>query len=121
MPEQSPGLPPEVPEWIALPDIAERLGVAVTRVRDMVKDRRLLALRESAEGPLLVPAAFVATEGPVKHLDAVIRLLDDAGYSDAEMVTWLFTPDATIPGTPADALAANRGTEIKRRAQALGF
>ncbi|HVU74596.1 MAG TPA: Rv2175c family DNA-binding protein [Mycobacteriales bacterium] len=114
-------LPPEVPDWLTLPDIAERLRLPVTRVRDLVKDRRLLALRASPDAPLLVPSALVGPDGPVKHLDAVIRLLSDAGYSDVEMVTWLFTEDPTIPGSPARALAENRGTEIKRRAQALGF
>jgi hypothetical protein len=33
----------------------------------------------------------------------------------------LYTADETLPGTPVEALAANRGTEVKRRAQALGF
>ena len=40
---------------------------------------------------------------------------------DREALTWLFTPDETIPGSPMDALRENRGTEIKRRAQAMAF
>ncbi|CAM5372847.1 DNA-binding protein OS=Streptomyces cyaneofuscatus OX=66883 GN=G3I52_17875 PE=4 SV=1 [Streptomyces cyaneofuscatus] len=35
------------------------------------------------------------------------------------MLEWLFTPDPSLPGTPAQALSENRGTEVKRRAQAL--
>jgi hypothetical protein len=35
------------------------------------------------------------------------------------MLEWLFTADPSLPGTPAQALAENRGTEVKRRAQAL--
>ena len=34
---------------------------------------------------------------------------------------WLFTPDDSLPGTPADALRAGRKTEVRRRAQALAF
>ena len=30
-----------------------------------------------------------------------------------------FTPDPSLPGTPVQALSENRGTEVKRRAQAL--
>ena len=42
-------------------------------------------------------------------------------YSDEEALSWLYTPDDSLPGTPVQALAENRGTEVKRRAQALGF
>ena len=34
---------------------------------------------------------------------------------------WLTTADDTLPGTPLQALHENRATEVKRRAQALGF
>ena len=40
---------------------------------------------------------------------------------DDEALRWLTTPDDTLPGTPLQALHENRATEIKRRAQALGF
>ena len=40
---------------------------------------------------------------------------------DEEALRWLYTPDDTLPGTPAEALRGNRATEVKRRAQALGF
>jgi hypothetical protein len=33
----------------------------------------------------------------------------------------MFTADDTLPGTPVQALQQNRGTEVRRRAQALGF
>ena len=57
----------------------------------------------------------------VKHLVPVLTLLRDAGYGDEEALRWLTTPDDTLPGTPLQALHENRATEIKRRAQALGF
>jgi hypothetical protein len=34
---------------------------------------------------------------------------------------WLYTDDPSLPGTPALALGGNLATEVKRRAQALGF
>ena len=57
----------------------------------------------------------------VKSLAATIRLLTDAGFADQEIIDWLYTPDDSLPGRPIDALRENRGTEIKRRAQAAGF
>jgi hypothetical protein len=56
-----------------------------------------------------------------KHLPGVLTLLHDAGYNDDEALRWLFTADESLPGTPATALAGDRATEVKRRAQALGF
>jgi hypothetical protein len=51
----------------------------------------------------------------------VITLLRDAGYTDAEVLRWLYTPDDSLPGTPAIALNGDGAVEVKRRAQALGF
>lgn len=102
-----------------MPDVAERLGIPVNRVHQLVRDHSLIAVREG--GVLRVPADFITDTGVVKHLPGVLTLLYDAGYNDAEALRWLYTPDESLPGTPAEALRGNRATEVKRRAQALGF
>lgn len=104
----------------ALPDVAQRLDLPVTRVHQLLRDGDLVALRVDG-GPPSVPALFLGDGGPVKGLPGVIRLLRDARYSDGEIVDWLFRVDDTLPGTPIEALVENRGTEIKRRAQASGY
>ena len=108
-----------VGEWRTLPDVADSTGSDVQRVRQALRDGQLLALR--IDGVLKVPALLVGPEGPVKGLTGTLTLLRDAGYSDEEACRWLFSAEDTLPGTPAQALADNRGTEVKRRAQALGF
>ncbi|MEV5378850.1 DNA-binding protein [Streptosporangium nondiastaticum] len=108
-----------VPAWLNLPDIAEMLGVEVTRVRQLVKEGQLIAVRRGENRVLMVPAAFIGEGKVVKGLAGTLTLLRDDGFSDEEMLEWLFTADPTLPGTPADALRENRGTEVKRRAQAL--
>lgn len=108
-----------VPAWLTLPDIAERLGVVVTRVRQMVRDGQLIAVRRGENRVLMVPADFIGEGRVVKGLIGTITVLRDDGFDDEEMLEWLFTPDDTLPGTPAQALCENRGTEVKRRAQAL--
>ncbi|MFI7008084.1 DNA-binding protein [Streptomyces sp. SID5785] len=108
-----------VPDWLTLPDIAEQAGVEVTRVRQWVKEGQLIAVRRGENRALHVPAAFIDGDKIVKGLTGTLTLLRDDGFSDEEMLEWLFTPDATLPGTPAQALSENRGTEVKRRAQAL--
>jgi hypothetical protein len=108
-----------VPAWLHLPDIAEMLDVQVTRVRQLVKEGQLIAVRRGENRTLQVPAAFIDGDRVVKGLSGTLTLLKDDGYSDEEMLEWLFTPDPSLPGTPAQALSENRGTEVKRRAQAL--
>jgi hypothetical protein len=104
---------------LTLTEVAERMGIGPTGVRDLVRSGQLLSI-PTDEGPR-VPAEQLDGDQLVKHLVPVLRLLRDAGYSDAEALRWLSTPDATLPGTPFQALHENRATEIKRRAQALGF
>ncbi|MET7932181.1 Rv2175c family DNA-binding protein [Streptomyces sp. NPDC005322] len=108
-----------VPAWLTLPDVAERLGVEVTRVRQLVKEGQLIAVRRGENRVLQVPEEFIGDGKVVKGLVGTLTLLKDDGFSDEEMLEWLFTPDPTLPGTPAQALRENRGTEVKRRAQAL--
>ena len=48
-------------------------------------------------------------------------VLADAGYSDEELIVWLFTPDESLRGRPIDALREGRKTEIRRRAQSLAW
>ncbi|MEV5507047.1 Rv2175c family DNA-binding protein [Streptomyces orinoci] len=108
-----------VPAWLTLPDVAEELGVEVTRVRQLVKEGQLIAVRRGENRVLQVPAEFIGGGRVIKGLSGTLTLLKDDGFSDEEMLEWLFTEDPTLPGTPVRALRENRGTEVKRRAQAL--
>lgn len=85
----------------------------------MVRDGSLLAIKR--DGVPQVPSELVANESVLKHLPGVLTLLHDAGYTDEEALTWLYAPDESLPGAPAEALAGPQATEVKRRAQALGF
>jgi Rv2175c C-terminal domain of unknown function len=112
-------LPVSPSGWVTVPDLAERLDVPVTRVHQMIREGALLAVRH--EGVVRVPAELVSSRNVIKHLPGVLTLLRDAGYSDDEALRWLYSPDDTLPGTPALALSGDGATEVKRRAQALGF
>jgi len=106
-------------QMLTLPELAERLGTDVVRARGAIKDGTFLAVKR--DGVLVVPERQLDADQPVKHLVPVLRLLRDARYSDEEALRWLTTEDETLPGSPLDALHENRATEVKRRAQALGF
>jgi hypothetical protein len=110
-----------VPGWLSLRDVADLLGVSPSKVRQMVRDHQLAALRHAEAREPEVPAEMLAGQAVVKGLSGTLTLLADAGYDEEESVRWLFTPDDSLPGRPIDALRENRGTEVRRRAQALAF
>jgi hypothetical protein len=112
-------------DLLTFAEVADRLGVPPKRVQQMLRDHALAAASDES-GARRIPAAFLvpAEDGGVevvKGLSGVLTLLSDVGYSDAEAVRWLFAADDSLPGTPIDAMRTGRGTEVKRRAQALGF
>jgi hypothetical protein len=105
---------------LPLPDAAVQLGVPVNRVHQYVRDGQLVAVRTEG-GARGVPALFVQDGAIVKALPSVITVLRDAHFSDEEIVDWLHRVDDSLPGSPIEALRANRGSEVKRRAQVAGF
>jgi Rv2175c C-terminal domain of unknown function len=111
---------PEGLQLISLELAAQQLGVSVRRVQQLLSDGDLVAIRD-AGGVRSVPSAFLGDGAVVKALPAVITLLRDVHYADAEIVDWLFRDDDSLPGTPIQALRENRGREVKRRAQVAGF
>jgi hypothetical protein len=106
-------------EVLAVPDVAQLLDMPVTRVHQLLRDHHLLAVRR--DGVIAVPAEFIVGNVPVKGLAGTITVLRDGGYPDAEILRWLFEDDDSLPGTPVAALRADRGREVKRRAQAMAF
>lgn len=110
-----------VDEWLDWDAAAERIGVTPAKVRTMVRDHELAAAVPAPGQRPSVPALFLDEEGlPVKGLPGLLTLLHDNGYDDRECIAWIFL-DADLPGRPIDALRENRGSEVKRRAQAMGF
>jgi hypothetical protein len=107
-------------ELMTLPDAAAALGVPITRVHQYVRDGHLLAVRDEA-GTRCVPCLLVHNGAVVKSLPSVITVLRDAQFEDSEIVDWLFREDDSLPGSPIEALRANRGSEVKRRAQVAGY
>lgn len=110
-----------VGDWLTIPDIAEALDLKVTRVHNLISERALLALRDPESGVRKVPALFMKEDRPLESLKGTLVVLGDAGFSDEEAITWLFTEDDTLPGRPIDALHEGRKTEIRRRASALAW
>jgi hypothetical protein len=111
-----------VPAWLSLPEVAERLQLPVNRVRQVVSEHKLVAVRRGENNALYVPADFVRPDGELlKGLTGLLNVLYDNKFTDVEIIRWLYTPDDSLPGSPAQALLEDRRAEVTRRAQALAF
>lgn len=109
---------PEI-KWLTVPDLVDTLGIGVSKVRRLIEDRSLLAIR--VDGVLKVPAKFVVDGEPLSELKGTLVVLGDSGYSDEEAMHWLISIEDSLSASPIDALLAGRKAEVRRVAQALGF
>lgn len=124
-----------VGNWLTVPDVAEMLGVDPGKVRRLVQERRLVAVRRGTPPVLSVPAAFLvaghlanpaAPDRPspdrpwavLAALQGTLTVLGDDGFSDEETVAWLFAVEDSLGVAPIEALRAGRKTEVRRVAQA---
>ncbi|NNH72173.1 DNA-binding protein [Nocardia uniformis] len=111
---------PESVTLLALPDVADQLGLAVTRVHQMLRDRQILAVRR--DGVIGVPKEFFDANGNIaKHLTGLITVMSDSKYTDEEILEWLYLEDDSLPGRPIDALHGDLAREVIRRAAADPF
>lgn len=106
-------------EWLTIPDLVEVLGLTQSKVRRVIEERSLVAVRR--DGVLKVPASFVKDGEPLKELRGTVILLADNHFSDDEIVEWLLEQNETLDAAPIDALRSGRKTEVRRVAQALAF
>jgi hypothetical protein len=114
-----------------LAEVADLLGLVVTKVHQQLRDGHLIAVRR--DGVLVVPKRFFTDRSVVKPLAGLLDVLRDGGYRDTEILRWLFTPDEsltiTVDGSkdaqqnarPVDALHAHQAREVIRRAQAMAY
>ena len=106
-------------ETLTPAEVAEILGISPNRVRQLLRDGKLMAVPGS--GNSKIPADFVKDGAVLKHLPGLITLLRDGGFTDEEAFSWLFREDDSLPGTPVEGLRSNRHREVSRRAQALAL
>jgi len=110
-----------IPDWLDWKAAGTALGVSVSKVRQLIRDHQLAAAVPRDGAGQQVPAELIMDGEIVKGVPGVLTVLHDANFEDREALTWLFTADDSLPGRPIDAMRENRGSEVKRRAQALGF
>ncbi len=105
-------------QWLSIPDLVQLLGVSQSRVRQLIDDKQLLAVRR-AGGPLQVPAQFIKDAAPLPELRGTLIVLADDGFTDEQAMDWLLEVDSSLGVPPIVALLAGRKAEVRRVAQAL--
>jgi hypothetical protein len=110
-----------IPAWLDWKAAGTALGVSVSKVRQLIREHQLAAVVPREGAGQQVPAELIMDGEIVKGVPGLLTLLHDGGYDDREALAWMFTPDDTLPGRPIDALRENRGSEVKRRAQAMSL
>ena len=108
-----------VDSWLTFEEVAAEIGGSPNRIGTFVREHQLAAVRRADLRQPAVPAAFVQSGSIVKGLPGTLTLLADHGLTQSESIEWLFTADDSLPGRPIDALREDRGTEVRRRAQAI--
>lgn len=105
------------PQWLTLPALVNVLNVSPSRVKQLIDDKFLLAIRR--DGVLQVPAVFIRDGVPLPELRGTIYVLGDDGFTDEQAMDWLLGVDDSLGVPPIDALRAGRKAEVRRVAQAL--
>jgi hypothetical protein len=103
--------------WLTMPDLVEALGEPLGRVRRYIDEHYLVGSRR--DGTFKVPASFIVDGHPLSSLRGTVIVLQDAGFTDDEIIDWLFAPDESIGLAPIDALLEGRKSEVRRVARAL--
>ena len=119
--EHAPDLGLLIADWFDWKATGDALGVSVNQVRTFIREHDLAAAVPAPGAGQKVPAELIMDGEIVKGVPGLLTVFHDGGYDDREILTWLFTVDDTLPGRPIDALRENRGSEVKRRAQAMSL
>ena len=104
-------------EWLSLRELAERIGIDGKRVRQLLREGRLITVRRGNED--VVPAAFVSDGDLLKGLGGLVTVLHDAGFDEEESIAWMLAQEDSLGTSPVRAMVEGRSREVKRVAQAL--
>jgi hypothetical protein len=104
-------------EWLTMPDLVEVLGEPLGRVRRLIDEHYLVGSRRS--GVFAVPSVFIVDGHPLSSLRGTVIALQDAGFTDDEVVDWLLADEETLGRSPIAALLAGHKSEVRRIARTL--
>lgn len=116
-PSENTASPVTATDWLAMPDLVEVLDESLGRVRRLIDEHYLIGSRRS--GVFAVPSIFIVDGHPLSSLRGTIIVLQDAGFTDDEVIDWLLEWDESLDRSPIDALLAGHKSSVRRLARTL--
>ncbi|MFS0733285.1 Rv2175c family DNA-binding protein [Microbacterium sp. 1P10UB] len=104
-------------EWLTMPELVAALDEPLGRVKRLLDEHHLIGSRR--HGVFRVPSIFLVDGHPLTSLRGTIIVLQDAGFSDDEVIDWLLQDEELTGAAPIEALLAGRKTEVRRVAATL--
>lgn len=109
----------QVQSWITVPDAAELLGEPAGRVRRLIEEHHLIALKR--DGVVMIPSEIIVDGEPLPSLPGTMIVLLDSGLSYESAFRWLYTFDESLPGTPMEFLLKGHKSAVRRLAMLLAL
>ncbi len=95
----------------------------LSRVRELLRERHLIAVRRGQNNALYLPAGQIidGEDGPevLPTVRGTVIVLADAGLSDDVIVEWLTTANDELGESPLDALRSGKRAPVRRLAQTV--
>lgn len=104
-------------EWLTMPDLVEVLDEPLGRVRRLIDEHYLVGSRRN--GAFAVPAIFIVDGHPLSSLRGTIIVLQDAGFTDDELIDWLLEEEESLGRSPIAALLDGHKSAVRRLARTL--
>lgn len=106
-------------EFLTIPDVADQLDVTQTKVRRLIEEHHLGAIR--IDGVWQIPACFLSQSEPIPAIRGTLMLLHDAGFANEEAIAWMLTDNQDLGETPIAALTRGHKAPVRRAVQGLAF
>ena len=108
----------KVSDWLTLDQVADQLGLSTGKVRRLIEEHVLFAVRIDKEPK--VPAHLIINGEPLSSIRGTLLLLLDMSLSLDEAIDWLYTENDDLGETPIQALLKGHKAPVRRAAQTLG-
>ncbi|MBT1018237.1 helix-turn-helix domain-containing protein [Canibacter sp. lx-72] len=104
----------------SIEETAEIIGLSQSKVRRMLQDNELAAIK--ADGEVRVPQEFLLDGTPLATLQGTLTVLADAGIKGEAAVQWLFTANEQLDNlAPVTALREGRKKPVRAVAALLAL
>jgi len=108
---------------MTVPECAQLLSISLSQVRELLRERHLVAARRGENNALYLPRGQIVTgqDGPevLATVRGTVMLLADAGLTDDEIAQWLTEDNDELGQSPLDALREGKRAPVRRAAQGL--